>query len=232
MIHLNKKNILCFNQNNTINAGSGFPTYFWNNGKTDSSIVVTSSGIYKVTVGNEYHCVASDSVKILEVGMPPGNFFSKNDSVCNAEPIDIFPDKTFNKYLWSTGSTNSFIKVNQPGIYWLKATDNNSCTGIDSIHIFSKNCDAYFFIPNAFTPNRDGLNDFFKPVINGEIEQYELAIYNRFGQLIFKTKSISQSWDATQKGLPLDAGIFIWTCRYKMKNETAKFLKGQVLLIR
>lgn len=232
VIHLNKQNILCLNQNNTINAGSGFATYSWNNGKTDSSIVVTSPGIYKVVVSNSYNCFTSDGVEILGVKTPPTNFLNSADSICDGDTIRVYPNKTFDEYLWSTGSTNSSIQINQSGVYWLKVKDDNSCISSDTIHIFYKDCDAYFFIPNAFTPNRDGLNDFFKPVIKGNIEQYEFAIYNRFGQLVFKTQSTNQSWDGTQKGVASNSGIYIWTCHYKIKNETGKFLKGQVLLIR
>lgn len=229
---LNKQNVLCLNQNNTINAGGDFTTYLWQNGKTDSLIVVTVPGLYKVTVSNNYNCFASDSVNILQVVNPPFNFLDTDLEICENDSIIIYPYQAFSEYLWSTGSTNNSIKIKNPGIYWLTVKDKNSCIGSDTIHILQKDCETIFFIPNVFTPNNDGLNDVFKPIITGMISDYYFAIYNRFGQIIFSTNNPDNGWDGKFKSIFQDSGTFVWYCRYQAQNLGPKFQKGTVILIR
>lgn len=229
---LNKQNVLCLNQNNTINAGSGFTSYLWQNGKTDSLIVVTVPGLYKVTVSNNYNCFASDSVTILKVVDPPSDFLDADSAICNDDSIIIYPHQVFSEYLWSTGSATNSIKIKNPGIYWLTVEDKNLCVGSDTIHIFKKDCDATFFIPNSFTPNNDGLNDIFKPIITGMISEYYFAVYNRFGQIIFSTHNSTVGWNGKIGKANQNSGTFVWLCRYKIKNGTTQLKRGTVILIR
>ena len=229
---LKKQTTLCLNQNNTLNVGSGYTSYLWQNGATDSSIVVTRPGVYTITVSNNYNCFASDSVKIVKIALPPGNFLDSALAICSDDTISIIPHTIFKEYLWSTGSTNNILSIHQPGKYWLMVKDKNSCTGTDTISIFLKDCSPHFYIPNAFTPNSDGRNDTFKPIVSGRIEEYEFKIYNRYGQLVFSTQSSTIGWDGTVKSTTQNSGVFAWHCRYKIKNEAVKFIKGTVLLIR
>lgn len=164
-LFLNKQNVLCLNQTNTINAGNGFASYLWQNGKTDSLIIVIVPGLYKVAVSNNYNCFASNSVNILQVVNPPSNFLDTGLEICSDDSIIIYPHQAFNEYLWRTGSTNNSIQIRNPGIYWLSVKDKNLCIGSDTIYILQKDCEAAFFIPNAFTSNNDGLNDIFKPLL-------------------------------------------------------------------
>ncbi len=231
-IVLNKQNVLCLNQNNILEAGSGFATYLWQDGKTDSSIVVTTPGLYKVKVSNNFNCFAFDSANILKVAIPPANFLDADSAICRDDIIRIRPHQVFSEYLWNTGVTKSTIDVHYPGIYWLTVMDQNSCVGSDTIRILAKDCDVVFYIPNAFTPNNDGVNDIFKPIIRGEITSYYFVVYNRFGQVIFSTDRPDTGWDGRVKGALQNSGTFVWHCHYKMKNEISGFQKGTVVLSR
>jgi gliding motility-associated-like protein len=233
IISLNKNPVVCLNQDNILNAGSGFSSYIWQDGTTDSIINVEKTGLYKVTVSNIYSCFSSDSVEILTIANPPFNFLNADTSVCPGETIEISAMQIFNKYLWSNGSTNNHITINSPNTVWLKVIDKNNCTGTDTIKIFTKDCSTHFYIPNSFTPNNDGINDAFGPIIIGNLEHYQFTIYNRYGQQIFRSKSSKTSWDGTIKGRYQDSGIFVWTCAYKFKNENLVLQKkGTVLLVR
>ena len=232
IINLSKQNVLCLHQNDTLDAGSGYASYLWQNGEMQRKIDVTSPGFYKVTVGNNYNCYASDSVNILQVAIPPADFLPPGVEICSDDSINIAPLPQFNEYLWSTGSTDNAIKINKPGTYWLNVKDENSCTGSDTINIVLKDCEVRFFVPNAFSPNNDGLNDIFHPIINGKISEYYFAVYNRYGQMVFNTDNINIGWNGTVKGQPQNSGIFVWHARYKIKNEEIKIVKGSVLLVR
>ncbi len=229
-VSLNKNAVVCLNQNNRLDAGGGFSSYLWQNGTTASIITVTTAGVYKVTVSNSFQCFSSDSVKIDLVAFPPSNFLAKDSGLCSGETILIKPLQIFDRYLWSTGSTNADIVATAPSVLWLTVTDKNKCTGTDSIKIFTKDC--YIYIPNAFSPNNDGKNDLFKPLVSGRLLSYRFNIYNRYGQLIFSTTEPGKGWDGSISGLGQNSGSFVWTCSYQFINQPAIFKKGTVTLIR
>jgi gliding motility-associated-like protein len=111
-------------------------------------------------------------------------------------------------------------------------TDNNNCIGKDTIIVFQKDCLMGLFTPSAFTPNRDGKNDVFKPVFWGAVKQFKFVVYNRWGEVVFTTSELNKGWDGTVKGVLQDSGVFIWTCTYKFDSEKEKMGKGTVVLLK
>ncbi len=75
------------------------------------------------------------------------------------------------------------------------------------------------FLPNAFTPNGDGINDVFLPVLNG-ISSFRLIIYNKWGQEIFNTNNKDEGWDGTYKNILSKEDVYIWKAYYKSKTKT------------
>lgn len=89
-----------------------------------------------------------------------------------------------------------------------------------------------FYIPSAFTPNNDKLNDVFKPIIGAALKEYVFTIYNRWGQIVFSTKDMNAGWDGTYKGQTQNTGVFMWTCTWQEEGGLKNFEKGIVTLIR
>jgi gliding motility-associated-like protein len=87
-------------------------------------------------------------------------------------------------------------------------------------------------VPTAFTPNGDGLNDLFKPILSGNITRFNFSIYNRWGEKVFETQSPGQGWTGKLNGVPVANGVFIWYCQYQLAGQAAKIKKGTVMLIR
>ncbi|HRP56122.1 gliding motility-associated C-terminal domain-containing protein [Agriterribacter sp.] len=232
VVTLPHKTTLCLNQDDTLHAGNGFSSYLWQDGSTGSSMLIQTPGKYKVTVSNPYGCIASDSVTITKIAQAPAGFLPADTIICATDPFTIQPLKLFNEYLWSTDASANSITVQTPGIYRLQVTDNGGCIGRDSISIFTKDCSTRFFVPNTFTPNNDGINDSFKPLISGRISDYEFTVYNIYGQIVFSSRRINEGWNGMYRNLPQNAGTYIWICRYKTVNEAAQFTKGSVVLMR
>ena len=228
---LSKKDVVCKDQNDTLFVDKSFAKYLWQDGSTSSYYRVTSPGFIKVIVTNQYGCYDADSVTIKEIANAPTNFLDKGLSVCAGETILLKTVIPFTNYLWSNRSVNSSINV-LPGYYSLQVTDENGCEGNDSVFVTPKDCNTIFFVPSSFTPNDDALNDLFKPVISGRIEQYEFSIYNRWGQLVFKTNTTNDGWNGQLKGEPQKTGTYVWYCTYKAKNENKIIRKGSVSLLR
>lgn len=232
IISLDKKNIICKDQHDTLFAHSDASNYLWQDGSTNDFYKVKAAGKYMVTTISDNGCISSDSTFISAVIDPPANFLPADSFVCAGESIIIEPIKNYDQYLWSTGNVGKSIVIQQPGIYSLQVTDHDLCTGTDTINIALKNCEATFFVPNSFTPNNDGLNDIFKPIITGELLRYEFSIYNRYGQLIFRTSDVHQGWNGIFNAQQQNSGTFIWYCQYQFKNDAKKFAKGTVVLIK
>jgi len=209
-----------------------FAQYLWQDMSVSNSYTVSAPGLYWVKVTNGFNCSATDSLIVLSVVSTPDQFLKKEDSICSYKVLDMAPDQDFSQYLWSTGATSKQTTVNRPGIYWLSVTDANGCTGTDSITVYPKNCMLGLYVPAAFTPNNDGHNDLFKPIIYGTVIQFEFRILNRYGETVFYTKDISRGWDGTYKGLIQNTGTFVWICTYTLDNQMANVEKGAVLLLR
>ena len=139
---------------------------------------------------------------------------------------------SFKDYTWNTGEHTASINIDHPGTYTLAVKDQYGCAGQDSILVSIKDCAKGVFFPNAFTPNSNGVNDVFRPVVSGSLSNYTFRIYNRYGQLIFFTTDYSKGWDGKINGKPQDAGVYVWQCSWQFLNGKREFQKGVCTLIK
>ncbi len=94
-----------------------------------------------------------------------------------------------------------------------------------------KSC--YIAVPNAFTPNDDGLNDYLYPLNAFKADNLNFSVYNRWGNRMFRTIDWTQKWNGKIKGDPQPAGVYVWLLNYTHHDTGKKYsLKGTVLLIR
>ncbi len=222
---------LCIGSTRLLQPGN-FISYEWQDGSTNSSFVASDLGTYYVTVTDNNQCKGSDTVRITTLMPLPVGFLSSDTSICNYGNLVLKPSGDYKNYKWIDNSTSSSITITAPGIYWLQVTDVNNCTGRDTIIVSPKECLTGFYIPNAFTPNQDGKNDFFKPFIGGIVKQYQFTIYNRWGQIVFTSKDLHRGWDGNFGGIKQDGNVFVWMCTYQLDGLPAKTEKGTVVLIR
>lgn len=104
------------------------------------------------------------------------------------------------------------------------------CVSADSLLVTPLNCS--FFVPTAFTPNNDGLNDVLKPYLGGTKGLRRFSVYNRYGNLVFSTTTEGVGWDGTYNGKAVDTGSFVWMLEYLSKDNLVMFEKGTVVVIR
>jgi gliding motility-associated-like protein len=186
----------------------------------------TKSGQYTDTFKAANGCDSLCSVT-LTVQKKPAPSLGSSQQLCTGDSLLLSPG-VFNSYAWQDGSTKPGFLVTAPGAYAVTVT-NNCGAGSTEILITEKTCGAYF--PSAFTPNKDGRNDLFRILGANGFNEYELVIYNRWGQKIFETRDSTKGWDGNVQGQMQRQDTFVWTCNYK-KNNIATSLKGTVLLIR
>lgn len=173
--------------------------------------------------------------------------FETNSIIC-PEDSAIFKNTstgTIDAWLWNFGNSNTSTQQN-PAFqkYPVTGTDNYysvlltvfnnnlGCkdTTTQKIRVL-KSC--YIAVPNAFTPNDDGLNDFLYPLNAFKADNLNFSVYNRWGKLVFKTTDWTKKWNGKIKGEPQPSGIYVWTLNYTHHDTGQKFsLKGTALLIR
>lgn len=226
----------CINESVLLQGGEG-AFYEWSTEETSEDIQVSDTGMYYVYRYQDDDCPGER--KRFVVKRPPTylrEFDLGNDTIiCKGDQLVLSTPYAHTE--WSTDHTGDRLEVRVPG--WYRATVTDTCTGYsiaDSILVGDTIClDKYcdFNLPNAFSPNGDGLNDYFLPVYFGTVTQYSLNIYNRYGERIFGSQKSEQGWDGTHKGgLPADVGVYYYHCRFYCPLKGYRELRGDVTLLR
>lgn len=184
--------------------------YLWSTGATDPSIIVDKQGEYWVEVTTD-NCSSVDTLLISYHKLPEVNLGSDTilckDIILN---LNITQNDSAD-YLWSTGATDHYLSISQEGLYTLQVTQNG-CSTTDSILVLYYNCGIT--MPNVFSPNSDGDNEYYYPILSEGIETFDISIYNRWGNILFKNNELLIGWDGTYGDKECPAGTYFWTLYY------------------
>ena len=146
--------------------------------------------------------------------------------------LKVTVDDPFTALSWQDGSEWPEYQVTLPGIYWVEA-NNGRCSASDTVEIFE--C-TLLWVPNAFTPTGDGINDYFEPKASTSLQAYNIVIYNRWGEMVFESDQIDQPWDGTFRGQPCPGGVYHYVIHYTGQADRQVYLRnrktGHVVLIR
>lgn len=204
-------------------------TYQWQDGSSAANYSITQPGNYTVTT-TANGCIRQDTINVKPKRIIPFSL-GANRSICSNEQLYLKAPSAYSKYLWQDGSSQSQYLVTQPGLYWLQAGIGN-CSFRDSITLAGINCDCVPLVPSIFSPNGDGLNDGFVPIIKCNTTVYKLTIFNRFGQQVFNSYNPLQKWDGKFKNVPCSNGNYIYQLQYSSSNVPVQTIKGSILLVR
>ncbi|HCY46328.1 MAG TPA: hypothetical protein DHU89_06555 [Flavobacteriales bacterium] len=221
-----------------INAGLGGQnaSYFWSTNEDTQSISVTEAGIYSVQVELN-GCTFQDAV---QVSIAPEISIEKTEVLCKgaAHSIEI-PYLGGSNHFWiTTDESDIYTNIIGDGLYEFTFTDAYGCEQAGSIDVILQDNEPTIFIPNAFTPNGDGLNDVFKPV-NANLDEYSFKVYNRWGNVVFETEDTDDYWQGEQlegngnEGYYVPVGVYTYEIRYSSNcNTEAKDFIGQISVVR
>ena len=214
---------------------SSIVSYNWEDLSFNNNIIFDfpdTSRWYFIEVVNENNCIARDSV-FVNVNTKP-----EIDSIWTIEDNFYEGESAYIYILTETYIDSTLIFIEEPSWYYLTIENQQGCLAKDSVFIDVKevNCSATnFIIPNAFTPfSSQGYNDtfFIKEIKQGLVTKYNLEIYNRYGQLVFKTNDIEHGWDGTFKNQELTPQVFDFYVEITCIGEVEFFYKGNITLIR
>jgi gliding motility-associated-like protein len=224
---------VCQGDSIVITAISDIPgtRFQWNFGDTLAQVFMQPfMSSYYYVYAEADGCRDTASAHILVKALPVFSL-GEDGYYCEGEQLILKGPEGGYTYLWSDQTNLQTLAVTTPGIYWLMLRDG-TCSYSDSIEL--KKC-TEIWVPNAFTPNQDGKNDFFIPVYN-DISEYELYIYNRWGGEVFHSNEPETGWDGTFKGQDASAGVYYYLILYKgygnIQNGVRHQLQGVVTLVR
>ena len=206
----------------------------------------TQNTVYTATLTDSAGCFSSTANV---------NLFIKSTPVVNAGPDMFYPFNTafsftptysgnISSYLWTPSSLldcstcavpNGIASTSQT--YTLTVTSDSGCVATDNVNIFVECKAANLYLPTAFTPNNDGLNDYFYPMTRGIKNINHFIIYNRQGQLVFEAKNFSPNtrksgWDGNYKGAAESSGSYVYFLDATCEAGETLHKKGSVILIR
>lgn len=196
------------------------------------STVVNEAGTYPITFKTALGC---DSIVFYKITIDKDVAkltLGEDTCLTGQQTITLNATEGFEKYYWMNNPApkQPAFLITKPGNYFVNV-ENVCGSKTDSIEIFDQ-CDYKVFMPTAFTPNGDGLNDYFRIAPTNKNKLINFSIYNRRGKLIFKTDNRAVAWDGTYKNEPQSADTFVYYLEMIGLSGNRVTQKGTVVLIR
>ncbi len=210
-----------------------------NNGYDFNGLHLNEPGLYIDTFQGSNGCDSFSKLNLIVLPSPDVTATLDNDVHCLGDTIILYAVGNVVKYLWYNGQ-NDFIGSGSEMSFTLEHTNDritllgmsdNDCRDTFVLDILAKSC-CQLSVPNAFSPNNDGINDVFVPVTNGNFQTYKMHVFNRWGQQIFLSDNSQKGWDGTYNGMPADIGVYQYLIVDQCLEGPRIEEKGDVLLIR
>jgi gliding motility-associated-like protein len=230
---------------NTLLTPTGNLTYWNFNGQPLSNTAqVHEAGLYQAIVIDNQGCTDTLMAEILNIYCECNADFTSEGN-CMEDPIRLtaLADSAITSVHWTFShpalpdqfnpDLSVFFPTYQPVSVTLEVQLTCGTVEVSKMIVVddcSEKCPLY--IPNAFSPNNDGVNDEFEAISACDPETYELQIRNRFGQLLFTSNQPGRSWDGKFSGVDSPEGNYVYTLRYKMPYQSQKVLHGSIVLLR
>ncbi|MBL7728121.1 MAG: gliding motility-associated C-terminal domain-containing protein, partial [Dinghuibacter sp.] len=237
---------ICFGEATRLNGVVGGSSFTWTpvNALTNPNTLTpiarpVRTTAYVLTTAGFLLCPKPARDTVVVNVIPPIRAFAGNDtSVVIGQPLQLFATGSTN-YEWSPAFglndaliQNPIARLNDNQTYIVRVFSDNGCFAYDTINITVFKTAPDIFVPTAFTPNGDGVNDILLPVPVG-LKGYDFfEVYNRWGLRVFSTTQIGKGWDGTIRNRPQDSDTFVWVVQGTDFTGKRIFKKGTVVLIR
>jgi gliding motility-associated-like protein len=222
----------------TVDKGTGTISYNWDtpNGPiagtrtiVKANATLLDSGPYTLRVIDTVNCADTAIINVKVVPPPAAGF--ENDTIYFENERQLIATPGYSNYIWNTGDTSNTILVNTEGWYIVNMLTPEGCSASDSAMMLW--AFVPLSIPNAFSPNGNGLNDHFRAITYPEkITSFSLFVYNQWGSIVYQSTDIKSGWDGSYLGEPSPAGMYAYTLTYGNKVGNSRTLRGTVLLVR
>ncbi|MCB9189328.1 MAG: gliding motility-associated C-terminal domain-containing protein [Flavobacteriales bacterium] len=189
---------------------------------------------YQVLVENTLGCSKTLDV-FVNFHLIPIVQVSGPSFVLAGQEIELIGTTNATNYYWEsddsllcTGCYSTLVIPDESSYYYFTAIDTNGCKNTDSLEVL---VESSLFVPNSFTPDGNGTNDYFR-IEAREVHDFQLYIFNRWGQLIYESTDPNDFWDGTYKGKPVQVDAYVWKIDYLDNQEFRHEFIGHVSVIR
>ena len=237
---------ICQGGTATLHAGFyGANSYEWSTGETTDAITVHSAGDYQVTIVTDCdQTIGTATVTLDDIDVEIG----KDRTIESGETVNLQPVFTshspIKSFHWQTNNSQELKCPSCKNLQFQPWSDTEvqlsienatGCQSKDQLEL--KVADIAIYTANAFSPNKDNLNDYFFLQGNLPFTILEFQIFDRWGSLLYQKKNIlanqsQMGWDGTHNDRACSAGVYVWTAIVKYKSGNEKILSGDVTLIR
>jgi gliding motility-associated-like protein len=211
-----------------LSTGVNDLTYRWSTGDTTQQIIVTRPGTYILSAGIG-SCITKDST-VVALFPDRGIQGEREPSLCRDSVVFLTAGAGADYHWWPNGESTKTISVRSIGAYSVSFTNPDGCEEIDTVRV-TRFCDPLLFIPNAFTPNKKEGNEFFAAKGAG-IAEFEMVIFNRWGERVFYSTNMSTGWDGNIRGNPAPEGVYFYRVNYKGTYSIPQSKSGTVTLMK
>lgn len=202
------------------------------------SLLYKSAYISKDTIIRDtlYATSGCDSIIVYNYKTFNNHFSMDEDSVFFCEESEAVFDagEGYTTYVWSNGSNQQVLKTRNENRYIITVVDSNLCTMYDTVYAVER-CKPIFYVPNAFTINGDGLNDYFS-IYTKNVTALKFTIVDRWGEVLFETDKTDFVWNGTYKNKALPEGVYQWFGSFEGYSLEGKILtenrKGFIKILR
>ncbi len=225
---------ICEGSSTTLTATGG-GTYVWNTNETTDSITLSpiANTNYSVIVSN-VNCSDTATINVIVNKIPVVNI-NADTTICSDTPIELYSG-VGDTYNWlpitalSCSDCQNPIASPEEEISYCVTVSDNGCSDSACVTI-SIQCES-FFIPNAFSPNNNGLNEVFKPEVIG-VHDYKFLIFDRWGEQLFETNDTQHGWNGYYKGQVCLQDVYVYKIVFldNTNNEEHQYI-GRVTLLR
>lgn len=210
-------------------------TVVWSNGSSANSLWTQAPNVLSVDV-DRGGCMAQDTVfaslaPLPEVSLPDSIF------VCRNAVFNLSASGTASAWTWSSGAAGMqlislYLEGNE--VLWVEG-DLDGCTARDTTYIAEpETCSCQPIAPNAFSPNRDGINERFRLLNTRSCprpDRFALRVFTRWGELVFQSTEWGTAWDGTFQGRTVEAGAYVWTAVWQYPGQDPVEMAGSVTVI-
>lgn len=240
---------ICYNTAGQLNAsivGSSFSwspaNYLSNPNILNPSVTPPRTTQYILSVYDTLGCPKPGRDTVIVIVQPKVRAYAGEDTtVVVGQPLQLQGSGGVG-YVWSPGiGLNNTNIANPVGVYSstidsveykLVVTDSIGCADSAYVTVYVFLTNPYVFVPTAFTPNNDGLNDVIRPIAVGVRKINYFSIYNRWGERVFYTTHNKHGWNGIHNGKPQSSNVYVWMLQAEDYTGKTIFLKGTVTLIR
>lgn len=222
-------------------SGAAPFSYSWSTGGSIGNVLSNvASGNYAVTITDQNGCIVTENYTVPQINLFSFDVFPSSATINPGESIQLNASGAI-AYSWSPSASLNCSDCSNPiatplenTMYVIVGENESGCVDTTIVYITIEE-DEFLYIPNTFTPDGDEFNHTFQPIYSDAFDDlnYELTIFNRWGEVIFQTNNKNIGWDGSYNGVLQPNGVYTYSVQLKRKsNDSVKTYHGHINLLK